>query len=207
MNLEGVCSQVWPNRLRFIPQCLQSGLLFHKNLLCSDKGSNRNWPETKARLPLRLRLMDSVARIFRALGTRVDPAVPVRVESTRNSVHSNRDRAGLAWLQMLGRPWASRGDQPPTALGRALAAEFSTSLEKAQMPLHAFLGDPKGAGQLPGGNGWIFLDQAENFHPSFGGLFSPVNFHGTLGSKRESDPQPGFLQADFRFGGSGFPTG
>lgn len=158
MNLEGVCSQVWPNRLRFIPQCLQSGLLFHKNLLCSDKGSNRNWPETKARLPLRLRLMDSVARIFRALGTRVDPAVPVRVESTRNSVHSNRDRAGLAWQQMLGRPWASRGDQPPTALGRALAAEFSTSLEKAQMPLHAFLGDPKGAGQLPGGRGVILED-------------------------------------------------
>jgi len=54
---------------------------------------------------------------------------------------------------MLWRPWASRGDQPPTALGRALAAEFSTSLKKAQMPLHAFLGDPKGAGQLPGGNG------------------------------------------------------
>ena len=158
MNLEGVCSQAWPNRLRFIPQYLQSRLLFHKNPPCFDKGSNRNWPETKARLPLRLRLMDSVARIFRALGTRVDPAVPVRVESTRNSVHSNRDRAGLAWLQMLGRPWASRGDQPPTALGRTLAAEFSTSLKKAQMPLHAFLGDPKGAGQLPGGRGVILED-------------------------------------------------
>ena len=109
-------------------------------------------------MPLRLRLMDSVARIFRALGTRVEPAVPVRVESTRNRVLSNRDRAGLAWLQMLGRPWASRGDQPPTALGRALAAEFSTSLKKAQMPLHAFLGDPKGAGQLPGGRGVILED-------------------------------------------------
>ena len=35
--------------------------------------------------------MDSVARIFRALGTRVEPAVPVRVESTRNRVLSNRD--------------------------------------------------------------------------------------------------------------------
>ena len=62
-------------------------------------------------------------------------------------------RAGLAWGQMPRRPWASLGDQPSPALGRALAAEFSTSLKKAQMPLHAFLGDPKGAGQLPGGNG------------------------------------------------------
>ena len=53
-------------------------------------------------------------------------------------VLSNRDRAGLPWLQMLGRPWASLGDQPPPALGRALAAQFPTGLEMAQVPIHAF---------------------------------------------------------------------